>query len=210
MGNGKGLEDPRSLAFLRLLELLPLAPPEGLLLENVLGFLGSDAQELLTSTLQRLGYHWVAHRLCPTGFGIPNQRPRVFIAASRRPLRPLSPPQLAPPSLASYLDEAEDPALYLDPATLSRHKPGLDLVTRDDCRTACFIGGYGQRYVGSGSFLRTEQGIRRFSPTEVARFLGLPAAFRFPETVGLVQRYKLLGNSLNPILARWVAAALRG
>ena len=54
----------------------------------------------------------------------------------------------------------------------------------------------------------TNQGIRRFSPTEVARFMGLPASFRFPEELGLAQRYKLLGNSLNIPVARWVVQTL--
>jgi len=208
MGKGHGLEDPRSRAFLRLLELLPLAPPDHLLLENVEGFLGSEAHRLLAATLERLGLAWTEHRLCPTRFGIPNQRPRVFLVASRRAQERLAPPAQEAGPIAPYLDEEEDAALYLEPALLAKHKPGLDLVTRDERRTACFIGGYGQRYVGSGSFLQTERGIRRFSPAEVARFLGLPASFRFPEALGLESRYKLLGNGLSLPVARWVAGRL--
>jgi site-specific DNA-cytosine methylase len=208
MGNRHGLADPRSKAFLHLLEILPLAPPRHLLLENVPGFLGSDAHELLLRTLQPLGFHWLEQCLCPTQFGIPNQRPRVFLIASRGPLRAATPPEVLPGPIDAYLDEVEDPGLYLAPGILAKHKPGLDLVTRDERRTACFIGGYGQRYVGSGSFLRTVRGVRRFSTTEVARFLGLPPGFRFPEEVGLEQRYKLLGNGLSIPVARWVAAGL--
>lgn len=208
MGNRHGLEDPRSKAFLKLLESLPQASPEHLVLENVAGFLGSDAYELLTVNLRQLGFQWIEYELCPSRFGIPNQRPRFFLVASRQPLRALAPPEERPGPLEAYLDEEEDPALYLSPATLAKHKPGLDLVAREECRTACFIGGYGQRYVGSGSFLRTERGIRRFSPTEVARFLGLPPSFRFPEGLGLEQRYKLLGNGLSIPVARWVLQIL--
>ncbi|HNX32473.1 MAG TPA: DNA cytosine methyltransferase [Holophaga sp.] len=208
MGHRQGLEDRRSRAFLNLLEILPAAPPEHLVLENVTGFLGSDAHDLLARTLGPLGFRWKEYQLCPTRFGIPNQRPRAFIAASRQPLRELVLPEREPGALAAYLDPEEDPRLYLDPATLARHKPGLDLVTREERRTACFIGGYGQRFVGSGSFLRTERGVRRFSPTEVARFMGLPPAFQFPEQLGLEQRYKLLGNSLSIPVARWVLGAV--
>jgi DNA (cytosine-5)-methyltransferase 1/tRNA (cytosine38-C5)-methyltransferase len=81
-------------------------------------------------------------------------------------------------------------------------------VTREERRTACFIGGYGQRFVGSGSFLETARGVRRFSPGEVARFMGLPPSFKFPEEVGTEQRYKLLGNGLSIPVARWVLGAL--
>jgi DNA (cytosine-5)-methyltransferase 1/tRNA (cytosine38-C5)-methyltransferase len=91
---------------------------------------------------------------------------------------------------------------------LARHYQGLDLVRGASLRTACFIGGYGQRYVGSGSFLETPRGIRRFSPAEVARLLGLPDGFRFPPELGLEARYRLLGNGLSLPVAAWVLAQL--
>ncbi len=208
MGKGEGLGDRRSSAFLHLLDVLPEAPPERLALENVPGFLGSTAHQLLETRLRALGFHIQAHQLCPTRFGVPNQRPRAFLLASRRPLAGREPPDLAPGPLAPYLDLQEDPALYLDPAILGRHLPGLDLVTPDSRRSACFIGGYGQRFVGSGSFLKTGRGIRRFSPGEVARLLGLPPEFRFPEDLGLEQRYRLLGNGLSLPVATWVVERL--
>lgn len=209
MGTQQGLQDPRSKAFLKLLELLPLASPRHLVLENVPGFLDSEAHALLGNVLRQLRFHCQEYRLCPTRFGIPNQRPRAFVVASREPLEARSPPEDSPTTIENYLDDPEDPGLYLDPPTLARHRPGLDLVTRDARRTACFIGGYGQRFVGSGSFLETARGVRRFSPREVARFMGLPPGFRFPETISLQQRYKLLGNGLNLPVARWVAGTLR-
>lgn len=208
MGNRHGLEDKRSMAFLNLMAILPQAPPQHLVLENVTGFLGSDAHDLLRSTLGHLGFHWTTFELCPTRFGIPNQRPRVYLLASRRPLEVAEPTAIAPGSIKPFLDAEEDPTLYLPPETLARHKPGLDLVTRDEHRTACFIGGYGQRFVGGGSFLKTERGIRRFSTAEVARFLGLPATFRFPPEVRREARYKLLGNGLSIPVARWVVQRL--
>ncbi len=207
MGNRQGLEDPRSRAFLRLMEILDTAPPERLLLENVEGFLGSDAHGMLGARLARHAFHTQEYRLCPTQFGIPNQRPRVFVLASKKPLPRCAPPALEPGPIAPFLDPEEDAALYLDADTL-RHKPGLDLVRAEDRRTACFIGGYGVRFVGSGSFLVTERGIRRFSPSEVARFLGLPETFRFPEDLSPEKRYKLLGNGLSIPVASWVAAQL--
>ncbi len=210
MGKGRGLEDLRSRAFLRLMDIFEEAPPEHLVLENVEGFLGSDAHELLKARLHRHGFHAREFRLCPTQFGIPNRRPRVFVLASRRPLPDNPPPVMAPGPLAPFLDLEEDASLYLDPAVLARHKPGLDLVRAQDQRTACFIGGYGQRYLGSGSFLVTERGIRRFSPGEVARLLGLPDAFRFPEELSREKRYKLLGNGLSIPVASWVVEQLLG
>jgi DNA (cytosine-5)-methyltransferase 1 len=208
MGNRHGLEDPRSKAFLNLLEILPQARPQYLVMENVTGFQGSDAYERMTSTFRQLDFRWTEYQLCPTQLGIPNQRPRFFLVASRKPMKTAPFPTLQPGPIARFLDDEEDPTLYLNPESLARHKPGLDLVDQNERRTACFIGGYGQRFVGSGSFLKTEQGIRRFSPSEIARFMGLPLDFKFPDHLNLEQRYKLLGNGLNIPVARWVAQQL--
>ena len=204
MGKREGLADRRSQAFLHLMDVLREAPPARLVLENVTGFLGSPAHDLLSARLVEAGLSQLTFQLCPSAFGLPNQRPRVYILAARKALAPLPAPALAPVPVAGFLDPEEDAQLYLEPGTVARHGPGLDLVTAESLRTACFIGGYGQRFVGSGSFLRTPRGIRRFSPGEVARLLGLPEAFRFPPELGLEQRYRLLGNSLSQPVARWV------
>jgi site-specific DNA-cytosine methylase len=172
-------------------------------LENVEGFLGSDAHALLTERVRAHGMHQLDLHACPSQFGLPNQRPRVFVVASRRPLAPLSLPGLTPRPLKEFLDVNEDDGLYLQVESHTRHYQGLDLVEIGDRRSACFIGGYGRRFVGSGSFLKTERGVRRFSPTEVARLHGLPEGFHFPETLSLEARYKLLGNGLSIPVAAW-------
>jgi len=201
MGRGAGLADPRSRAFLHLMDVLREAPPSRLALENVPGFLDSPAFDLLCARLEEAGLRHLSYRLCPSGFGIPNLRPRAFVLAARGPLEALPAPAIAPAPLAGFLDAEPDPALFLDLAL--RHRPGLDLVTPESRRSACFIGGYGQRFVGSGSFLETPRGLRRFSPGEIARIMGLPGGFRFPPETSLEQRYRLLGNGLSQPVARW-------
>ena len=203
MGNHEGLADRRSRAFLHLMELFEEAPPERLVLENVEGFLGSDAHALLSRHIKHHGMHQLDLQACPSRFGLPNQRPRVFIVASRKPLKALPVPDLRPRHLANFLDATEEESLYLRVESHTRHHQGLDLVTPGDHRSACFIGGYGRRFVGSGSFLQTERGIRRFSPAEVARLHGLPEGFRFPESLSLEVRYRLLGNGLSIPVAAW-------
>jgi len=203
MGNHQGLEDRRSRALRHLLEVFREAPPERLVLENVGGFLGSDAHVLLSERLRAHGMQQLDLQVCPSAFGWPNQRPRVYVVASRKPLKALPLPVYAPRPVAEFLDAEEDERLYLPPAVLARHHFGLDFVEPGDCRSTCFIGGYGRRYVGSGSFLRTPRGVRRFSPPEVARLLGLSAGFRFPEPLSLEVRYRLLGNGLSQPTAAW-------
>jgi len=208
MGNKQGLEDPRSQAFLNLMAIFEAAPPDGLVLENVEGFLGSDAHELLGARFRAQGFYWLEYRLCPTSFGIPNRRPRVYVLAARRPFVLQSPPELPPLTLSKFLDSNEDTSLYVSPAELARHGPGMDIVEPGERRSSCFIGGYGSRYVGSGSFLRTPKGVRRFSPSEIARLMGLSDSFRFPPEIPLEKRYKLLGNGLSIPVSRWVLEQL--
>lgn len=210
MGNHDGLDDQRSRAFHHLMDLFPELAPERLVLENVGGFLGSDAHALLSERLRAHGLHRLDLEACPSRFGLPNQRPRVFVVASRKPLKARPLPDLPPCRIAEFLDAEEDQTLYLPEATLARHRPGMDFVTADDRRSTCFIGGYGQRYVASGSFLRTARGVRRFSTSEVARLLGLPEGFRFPAQVPLEARYKLLGNGLSIPVAAWALSHLDG
>jgi DNA (cytosine-5)-methyltransferase 1/tRNA (cytosine38-C5)-methyltransferase len=208
MGKRKDISDPRSRAFLNLLKILEEHPPQALALENVEGFLGSQAHDLLIRLLVRQGFHAQESRLCPTHFGIPNQRPRVYVLASRQPLPARQAPRVEPGPLAPYLDRIEEERLYLPASILGRHGPGLDIVRPEERRSACFIGGYGRRWVGSGSFLRTPRGVRRFSPAEIARLLGFPPDFGFPAGLSLENQYKLLGNSLSLPVARWVLQGL--
>nr|WP_320131922.1 DNA cytosine methyltransferase [uncultured Holophaga sp.] len=208
MGSHQDLEDRRSAGFLRLMELIRECPPRHLLLENVVGFPGSEAHSLLLSRLREAGMAWRELQLCPTRFGIPNLRPRVYLVASRNPIRDAAPPHLEPGPLSDFLDPVADPDTVLDPDPLARHGPGLALVTPESRCSACFIGGYGKRFVGSGAFLKTQEGVRRFSPGEVARLMGLPPDFRFPEHLPRVKRYKLLGNGLSIPVTRWLFTLL--
>lgn len=207
MGNHRDLDDPRSQALVHLVGMIGPRQPERLALENVEGFAGSRSHALLLDRLSAAGLQWREWCLCPTRFGIPNQRPRYFLAAARAPLAVQEPPDTEPGEVGAYLDRDEDGALYLSAAALQKHGPGLDLVTAESRRTACFIGGYGRRYVGSGSFLRTAHGVRRFSPAEIARLMGFPEPFAFPGGLSLEVRYKLLGNALNLDVARWLLGA---
>lgn len=208
MGRHRDLEDPRSQALLHLVEVLGEVRLQRLAMENVEGFAGSDAHTRLMDRLRSRGFQVREFRLCPTRFGFPNQRPRWFLAASRKPLAEPEPLEASPRRLGDFLDAVEDPELYLDDAAWAKHGQGLDLVRADDRRSCCFIGGYGRKFVGSGSFLRTAIGVRRFSPAEIARLMGFPRVPDFPENMPLEVRWKLLGNALNVAVARWLLRSI--
>jgi site-specific DNA-cytosine methylase len=210
MGEARGLEDPRSAAFLRLIDLLPEIRPEHFVLENVEGFLESDAFPLLTQKLGDADLKWQCFTLCPTQFGIPNRKPRVFVVASINGVGNDAPPSIEPAPLSNYLDpdSDSDESLYLSIEEIERHGPGLDIVGPESKRSACFIGGYGKRFVGSGSFLKTPNGLRRLSHMEISRLMGCPPSFGFPNGVPIAKQYKLLGNGLNICAAKWVLGQL--
>jgi hypothetical protein len=84
--------------------------------------------------------------------------------------------------------------------------------------TACFTSAYGRSPVRSGSYLalapRAEctgddpPPLRRFSPAEVLRLLGFPAAFRLPPELPRDAAWHLAGNSLSLPAVRAVLAAV--
>lgn len=101
-----------------------------------------------------------------------------------------------------------------------------DIVRSTSRRSATFTKGYGSRHIiGTGSILQTrrldadqhspdletlkQMGLRYFAPDEIALLHGLPLRdhpktdpnlkykFSFPEKIITIQKYRLLGNSLN-------------
>ncbi|KAL6745637.1 S-adenosyl-L-methionine-dependent methyltransferase [Haematococcus lacustris] len=76
-------DDPRSASFLHLLSLLPhmAAPPDFLLLENVLGFAGSHCHRRWLRVLLQQGYRVEESELSPHQLGLPYLRPRFFSLA---------------------------------------------------------------------------------------------------------------------------------
>lgn len=76
------LEDKRTVGFVALLNLLKdmerQRRPQWILLENVKGFVGSQAHELFQRTLLECGYSWTEGMLSPMEMGIPNHRQRYF------------------------------------------------------------------------------------------------------------------------------------
>lgn len=114
----------------------------------------------------------------------------------------------------------------LNAKTLLRYGSILDIVQPQSRRSVCFTKGY-RRYVeGTGSVLQCcmenevssvftnldqlseeeklqkllKLDLRYFTPREVANLMGFPKSFSFPEDISIIQRYRVLGNSLNVLV----------
>ena len=216
-GVRRDLADPRAKSFVRILELLARIAddhlPRHLALENVAGFVGSQAHGRLVSLLGERGYRLQERLLCPTELGVPSRRPRYYLTASRAGLRPLE-PHLHKPCLplAAYLEPppaAGDTELFLPSDVLERFGVGLRILDPADpgAYTTCFTAGYGKSLVHAGSYLRCGDAVRRFTPEEIARLLHFPTGFRFPEGLPLRKRWHLVGNSLSIAAVRAVLEA---
>ncbi|XP_065851056.1 tRNA (cytosine(38)-C(5))-methyltransferase 2 isoform X2 [Euphorbia lathyris] len=102
---------------------------------------------------------------------------------------------------------------YFVPSNLiERWGSAMDIVYPDSKRCCCFTKSYYRYVKGTGSLLATillrngdgvktsslkEQGLRYFTPREVANLHSFPEDFHFPKHISLRQRYALLGNSLS-------------
>lgn len=92
-------DDPRAGSFARILEALPKlrAPPERILVENVVGFESSETRRALVAALDEAGYVWREYHASPVDIGVPCTRTRYYALAKRKPL--------------SFVDCAEDAGL---------------------------------------------------------------------------------------------------
>lgn len=200
-GRQKDLDDPRAEGLLHLMTLIPALRPRAFFLENVEGFRGSRTRKKLVSILQGSGYSIMETCLCPTALGIPNRRSRYYALASLDPLNTRIDYRRFASPLSEYLDPSPGPDLAVDRESMEKHKEGMSIVAPDGT-TACFARSYGRKILQSGSYMMTGKTLRRFSPGEIQRFLHLPSRFRFPETMKRLDRYRLLGNSVNVAVVR--------
>lgn len=207
-GNKEDLDDHRAASFVHLLDLFAEVRPSRLALENVEGFADSRARDVLLQALA--GYEVEEIVLCPSTLGVPNLRPRYYLAASREGVAPL---QVDPSPLASWrtlVDDSVDPERFVVPdRIIEKYGDGFRVAEHGTTYTTCFTGSYGKSWNFTGSYLRLDDGrLRRFTPEEVLAFLGFPDRFVFPEAFSLKQRWKYAGNSLSAAPVRHVVNAL--
>lgn len=210
-GARRDLDDTRARSLLVLLDLIATLRPLQVALENVAGFATSRARERTLGVLAEAGYHVREHLVCPAELGVPMRRPRYYLSASLAPIPPLAAARAEPRPLADLLDRTPDPGVTVPLDFAARHARAFHVLDPADPRAlaSCFGSSYGHACHGAGSVIRTADGLRFFSPGEMARLLGLPEPFVFPPDLPLAARWRLLGNSLAvPVVRRVVAPLL--
>jgi len=189
--------DTRSNALKNLIDVLDIAGPAILMLENVIGFQKSKMHRRLVTKLKSCDYDIHEYRFCPTDFGIPNNRPRYYLIASKTPVQRLSFRSLKPKKLLDYMDDNVDERFWIDRELLGGKINGLNIVTPKSDSSICFTSAYGRWMKISGSFIQDGERIRRFTPREILRIFGFPEGFKLPTTLNDSQLWKLIGNSIS-------------
>jgi site-specific DNA-cytosine methylase len=205
-GRGRDVDDPRCRGLLRMIELLPVLRPRRVLVENVVGFHGSRAHELLITALRALAHDVADVQACPSDEGWPVRRPRQFVVSSADGLAPMGPADPgSSPSLAQVLDD--DPPgddLLLPDAWRARVEP----VQAPAIPLPTFTRSYGHAIDAAGAILPSSRGPRFLSPDEILRLHGFPPGFAWPPRLNLRTRWRLAGNSVHVASVRRIAARL--
>jgi DNA (cytosine-5)-methyltransferase 1 len=208
-GHQRDLADRRSAAFVRVVDAIRALRPDAVALENVPWFAGSQGEALLLRALDEGGYDVATEILCPSSLGVPAERRRYYLVASRSglgPPRAEPPPNLRP---SDFLLAEPDPSLDVPSDLAARYDGALHIVDAEDPAGvfACFTGAYGRSPVHAGSYVRDRGRLRRLDPAEIAATLGHPR-FDPPPELPQHKRYKLVGNSLSVPAVRRVLSRL--
>lgn len=239
-GRRKGLDGERGKLFFSLTKVIGGILPKAFLLENVKGLVSHDGGRTLRTvleTLEGLGYSVRHAVLNSRDFGVPQNRPRIYIVGfrdggdgfrfpeptdSNKRLKDVL--EKNPVDLRHYLSEQ-----YLE--AIRRHKKEQEakgngfgyeiLEPAEDVSNTLVCGGMGRERNLIVDARITEfpvlprrrsplsrECVRRLTPVEWERLQGLPD--RFTDGQADCHRYRQLGNAVSvPVIAA-VAKALLG
>lgn len=231
-GRRRGFEDTRGTLFFDIARIVRKKQPRILLLENVKGLLSHDQGRtfgIIISTLDELGYDVQWQVLNSKNFGVPQNRERVFIVGHLRGTRR---PEVFPirENNGGHLQEitqgVSDAQRVYDPAGLAKSQKALGggmgaktgLYTIHQRSRGNNPGGEkelcptltGQSFQDNNHLVSGTR-VRRLTPTECERLMGLPDGWtkiemeqtsKVKKLLGIKkylsdsQRYKLCGNGV--------------
>jgi DNA (cytosine-5)-methyltransferase 1 len=225
-GRRKGFEDTRGTLFYYIAKIIEDKQPTAFLLENVKHLVNHDQGRtfrVIKDVLEEdLEYNIHYKVLNSRNFGVPQNRPRIFIIGFKENLRFNFPePPEIDVSLEDILDKKVDESYYLSQEYLNglkkhraRHEAkgngfGYMVIPREDVANTIVLGGMGKernlvkdkvlddcwQKEGDDLQLRNNEGIRKMTEREWARLQGFPESFTFP--VSKTRTYRQLANSVT-------------
>ena len=237
-GRKEGFEDTRGTLFYNIAQILDEKKPNAFLLENVPHLLNHDKGrtfQVIKDILEEdLNYNIHFTILNAKDFGLPQNRPRIYIVGFKKNLRFAFPtPTKKRVKLEEILEQDVDDSYYLSQQYLNglkkhraRHEAkgngfGYLVVPRSGIANAIVCGGMGKernlvfdkilvncwKKDGDDIQLRNNEGIRKMTEREWARLQGFPEAFTFP--VAKTRIYRQLANSVPIPVIKAIAQEIK-
>lgn len=239
-GLKKGIEDTRGTLFYHIAEILRDHQPKAVLLENVKGLISNDKGNTIQTilrTITGMGYRCnVSQELIDNGpidklkeectkmvlsakdFGVPQNRPRIYIVLWREDLgveRFVYPaPERTRTSVASILEENVSDAYTISNRLWAGHqRRRVENAEKGNGFGYCLFNGdseytstISRRYYKDGSEILIEQtgrNPRKLTPREAANLQGFPQQFKLPDSDS--KAYQQFGNSVAVPVVRKVS-----
>jgi DNA (cytosine-5)-methyltransferase 1 len=204
-GRGAGLRGARSSLFYQMLRVATEASAETIVAENVPNLLRMGRGKTFRTALEAFrdaGFPHITWRTLNTrGFGLPHERNRVFILASRS--------EAAPRALFRETPTLPSRAFRKDPRSSGFYWTA-------GTQSICYSEGFSPTLkVGSGLSIPSPPAIhygkviRKMTPEEALRLQGFdPDQFRGMDTVSLSDIYRMAGNAVSAPVGKWVFQCL--
>lgn len=229
IGKRGGFNDTRGTLFYEYARIIKESQPKAFIFENVRGMLNHDGGrtwETVLNTFKELNYKIYIKSnpiLNARDYGIPQNRPRIFVIGIRNDLNTSSfefPREIQlKTSVKDYLEEDVDSKYYLA-------QKGFEFVTNPKYKNRAQINSKimqcqkaNQQFNWNGEFVFQEfdeikdredilqrayvsdyngvKGVcRKLTPKECVRLMGFSDSFKFPEAMNDKDKYRQAGNSI--------------
>lgn len=220
-GKQRGFEDSRGTLFFDIARIVKAKKPKVVFMENVKNFATHDeghTMAVVKATMEELGYQFHQKVLNAVGYGVPQNRERIYMICFRNDLEIDSFKYPKPFELTRHVedflldDEKMVEHLYVDRPDIYYNENIKEEYSNKSVRLGTVNkGGQGERIYstkgiaitlsayGGGVFAKTGGYLiggrpRRLHPRECARIMGYPDSYKICKSAN--QAYKQFGNSV--------------
>ena len=228
IGKRGGFKDTRGTLFYEYARIIKEVQPKAFIFENVKGMINHDkgkTWETVKNTFHELNYKIYIKDdpiLNAVDYGIPQNRPRLFVVGIRKDIESLDfvfpKKEKLTKKMSDFLEEDVDPKYYLS-------KKGFEFVTNPKYKNRAQINSNimmcqkaNQQFNWNGDFVFVKkekiknkkilekayvgfynncEGVcRKLTPNECVKLMGFSDMFRFPSTIPDKEKYRQSGNSI--------------